>query len=179
MFHFDLRKEVGLESFVLGSAMPIIFLTRDPLHAALSAAIAKERKVFNIHVADGGENLKQPVALDPSFVVDEARYYAHWSEHWQERLRTSNAPHIVVTYDEYVRDRLGLINSIFRFLKVNELPQLRSNNYTKVTSEDVWDDVVNAEEVRKALKIAQLLVNEPRTKAQSYLGRAMAALRFR
>ena len=150
IFHFEERQEIGLESFMFGSSMPIIFLTRDPVRAALSAAIARERQVFNVHADQKPrENQGKRVTLDPTYVSNEARYYAHWSDHWQTKLRDLKAPHIVVTYEQYVSDRLAVVNSIFRFLNVQEMPSLPPNSYSKVTSDDVWKDVVNHAEIRK------------------------------
>jgi len=127
MFHLDLRKEIGLQDFMFESKMPIIFLTRDPVRAALSAAIAKERNLFNIHTdGDQQNHLKRRVALDPNFVADEAGFYAHWAEHWQATLRELEMPHIVVTYEQYVSNRLAVVNSIFRFLDVQELAPFAS-----------------------------------------------------
>lgn len=155
MTHLDQHQDIGLERFLFDSRMPIIFLTRDPARAALSAAIAKERKVFNLPVDliddDHRARMKRPVRLKPSFVAREARQYAYWNEYWQNRLRETDTPHIVVTYEEYVEDPLVLLNRIFRFLDVAELPELAANPFVKVTSENVWDDVLNAGEVRKAL----------------------------
>lgn len=180
MTHLEQRHDIGLESFMFGSSMPIVFLTRDPVRAALSATIAKERKLFSIRVDQKQQDHdKQPVVLDPTFVADEARYYAHWSDHWQARLRELKTPHIVVTYEQYVADRLALVNTIFRFLKVRELPELPSNSYAKVTSDDVWKDVANSDEVRKALSRIDLYPAQPRTRARRYLDRALASVRRR
>lgn len=155
MTHLDQHQDIGLERFLFDSRMPIIFLTRDPARAALSAAIAKERKVFNLPVDliddDHRARMKRPVRLKPSFVAREARQYAYWNEYWQNRLRDLNVPHVVVTYEQFVSDRLALLNGIFRFLGVRELRELASNPFSRVTSEDVWEDVMNADEVRAAL----------------------------
>lgn len=177
MFHLELREEARLESYIFGSAMPIVFLTRDPVRAALSAAIAKERKHFSFRVdEEEKDHLKRRVRLDPAFVSDEARYYSYWSENWQTKLRELNAPHLVVSYEQYMKDRLGLMNLIFRFLKVRELSSLPPNNYSKVTSEDVWDDIINQREVRRAIANTELNPKHPRTRMRRYLDRALAAV---
>lgn len=154
MTHLQQHEEAGLERFVFSSRMPLILLTRDPDRAALSAAIAHERQIYNLPADltdDHKDRMKRPVKLNPAFVVREARHYAHWFDHWQNRLREANAPHITVTYEQYVENPLDLLNRIFRFLDVAELPELAANPFAKVTSEDIWADVINAAKVRKSL----------------------------
>lgn len=177
MFHLELRSDASLESYIFESSMPIIFLTRDPVRAALSAAIAKERKLFYARKdEESQDHLKRRVTLDPAYVSDEARFYAYWSEQWQEKLLASKKPHIVVTYEQYLKDRLALTNSIFRFLKVRELSDLPTNNYSKVTSENVWADIVNYREVRRAIADTELSVKQTRSALRKYLDKAVAAV---
>lgn len=156
--HLEQRRDIGLEQFVLNSSQPIILLTREPAFAALSAAIAQTRGVYNLPVAHEDDDLrarmKVPVRLDADSVAIEARLYREWSERWQTRLSDLGTRNIAVTYEQFVADRLGLLNRIFRFLEVSELQELAPNPYEKVTSEDVWDDVLNAAEVRAALSAA-------------------------
>jgi LPS sulfotransferase NodH len=149
------REGIGLERFLLDSRMPIVHLTRDPVRSAISAGIAKERGAYNHHKDTVNplylERLKQRVTLDPAYVVDEARYYDYWAKKWRTHLLEVGSPHIEVTYEEYVSDRVVLLNRIFRFLDVAEMEELPNNPYSKVTSEDVWSHVINADEVRDAL----------------------------
>lgn len=150
----DLNRHEGLETFLLETAK-IVFLTRDPVGAAISAAIASKRGAFNRHVGltDQAylEKLRTRVELDPAFVVDEVKNYAYWSDVWKQRLKDANAPHIIITYEEYVEDRNYLLERVFDFLSVPKLPSIGSAEYMKVTSENVWDDILNADEVRQAL----------------------------
>jgi LPS sulfotransferase NodH len=156
--HLDLRRDIGLERFLLESSMPVVFLVRDPLRAAISAAIAVQRGTFNLHVKeddlDYRASLKNKVKLDPSFISDEARYFAYWADYWKEKLRAGHSPHIVVTYEDYLSNRSALINRIFRFLGVAEIAHLAENPYSKVTSDDVWSDIINADEIRQSLGLS-------------------------
>jgi hypothetical protein len=156
--HLDLRKDIGLERFLFEASVPVVFLVRDPLRAAISAAIALQRGAFNLHVEDDDSvyrtKLKRRVKLDPIFISDESRYFAYWADHWKEKLRVWQSPHIVVTYEDYVSDRLGLINSVFRFLGVEEIAHLPQNPYSKVTSDDVWSDIINADEIRQSFGLS-------------------------
>ena len=93
--------------------------------------------------------MKKRVRLNSSFISDEARYFAYWANYWKDKLQTGQSPHIVLTYEDYLSNRLGLINGIFRFLGVEELAHLPQNPYSKVTSDDVWSDIINAEEIRQ------------------------------
>jgi hypothetical protein len=90
----DLRKDIGLERFLIESMMPVVLVARDPLRAAIFAAIALRRGAFNLHVKDEDPDyrasLKKRVKLDPSFISDEARYFAHWA--WKEKLRGCTVP---------------------------------------------------------------------------------------
>jgi len=155
MQHFDERKDLGLEQFVFQSRMPIIFLTRDPLRAAISAGIAKERKAFNRHAKETNreyiERFKKKVTLSSTYIVNEIKYYAYWQDSWRKKLSDIDAPHIEVTYEEYVINRIHLLNRIYNYLGVSEMQRLDAPLYARVTSEDVWDDIVNADEIRQAL----------------------------
>ena len=157
MSHLDLRKDIGLERFLLESLMPVVFLVRDPVRAAISAAIAVQRGAFNLHVKeddfDYRANLKKRVKLDPSFISSEARYFAYWADYWKEQLQVGQSPHIVVTYEDYMANRPDLINRVFRFLGVEEMAHFPENPYSKVTSDDVWSDIINADEIRQSFRL--------------------------
>lgn len=146
--------EVGLREFLLNRAH-VVFLSRDPMAAAISAGIAKARDAYNIQDGDVDdeyrERLSRKVVVDAQYVSDEARYFAYWAEHWLSVLSEANVPHVHITYEAYCADRLSTLNSVFHFLGLPALTQLAPNPYSRVTSSVVWDDIVNADEVRGAL----------------------------
>lgn len=145
---------IGLERFMLDN-LRILYLTRDPVTSALSAAIANARGAFNRHVSlsdkDYLDRLAKRVSLDPFEVVEGAKHQQYWDDYWRARLPEENVPHLVISYEEYVSDRLGLMSRIFGFMGVAEIASLPPTPYLKVTSEDVWSDIINADEVKKAL----------------------------
>lgn len=151
--HFDER--TGLADALLNWPVRYIYLTRDPVRAALSGAIANARGAFNLYNKETNQELlsrfEKKVQVDPAVVVESARHQSYWDDTWTTRLAEMGEPHLVISYEEYVSDRLGLMNRIFRFLGVEEMANIPPTPYSKVTSDDVWDDILNADEVKKAL----------------------------
>jgi hypothetical protein len=52
-------------------------------------------------------------------------------------------------YEDYVSNRLDVINGVVRF-RAKEIAHIPENPYSKVKSDDVWNDIVNAEEIRQS-----------------------------
>lgn len=151
----DERGASGLMDFLLSGRLLVVFLSRDPIRSALSAAIAKGRNAYNWHQdtqdAAYRERLNLKVNIDLDFVKTEATYYEYWATRWLDDLRGASVPHIHITYEEYEADRLGLINRVFGFVGVPSLSALEPNPYARVTKGEVWDNVANTDEVRALL----------------------------
>lgn len=146
--------EVGLRELLLNQAH-VVFLTRNPKSAAISAGIAKARNAYNIRETDTDqdyrERLSRRVVVDPQYVRDEVRYNSHWADQWLSELQAARTPHLHVTYEAYSADRLSILNQIFDFAGLLSLNDLARNSYVRVTSPVVWDDIENADEVRRAV----------------------------
>jgi LPS sulfotransferase NodH len=153
----DRHEAIGLEQYILENTKTI-FLTREPVRMALSAAIASCRGAFNLHKDFSGQDylakLASRVQIDPEFVINEVNYNVYWSEIWQKRLRDTGTPHININYEEYVNGRQILLNRVFDFLGVGVMSTLGPTVYLKVTSENVWEDIINADEIHDALVMA-------------------------
>lgn len=152
------RAGIDLRGHLLRTRTPIVLIDRHPARAALSAAIATARGAYNLHVdtqnPEYRKRLKTRVTVDPDFAVQEARYYAHWAAELRRDLQRSRARYIEIFYEDYTSRRLEEVNRIFDFLGISRAERLGDNPYSRVTSQNVWDDVVNSDEVSRAFRSA-------------------------
>jgi len=90
-------------------------------------------------------------------VCEEAAHARAWIKRGETKLRKLRRPFLVVRYEDYVADRVSTLNSIFEFLQLPSHTLTSPPGYQKVTSEDVWADIKNADEVKKRLSRAEFL----------------------
>jgi len=132
-----------------------IYLLRNPAAVSVSLGLAGARSLFNIHRDDPqyAEVMarQKRVVLDIDWVCHHANSMNKSIRKGKKKLRKLRRPHLTVYYENYISDRVGMLRSIYKFLDVPFHQPPIESSFQKVTSENIWDDVQNADAVRRAL----------------------------
>ena len=148
----DEMGDSGLLEFVLKNKVPIIFLDRKPFNAAMSAAIAKERKIFNVKTINiGKDNVQSKMKCKPKvdfkYLISEITKFRHWSKYWLNFLSENDHPHVHLSYEMYCSDRIRSLNKVYNFLGIETITAIGQNEYVRMTSGNIWKDIKNPIEI--------------------------------
>lgn len=170
--HFDEREDLHLWNLLTTRHAKIIYMVRNPAAAALSAAIAIQRGIFNIPKVSLEyclklDNRNQPLQLDIDWLVEEAGYYRMYFDMWHNKLKQSQLPVLVVEYERYLHNKGEVLNSAYAFLGVPTIKVPDDNPYEIMVTSSVLERVANLEEALRALRKAGFDPGWERTSASA------------
>lgn len=155
LHHIEENKNSHLWEYLKDNNFKFIYLLRNPVRASLSGHIARKREIFNVRkdkqTQEIKEKIQKKVTLDPQALLHTIKSTAYVAHDWIEKMEREGIDYKIFYYEDFLVNREDFLRDITIYLKTSQYESVVEDRFVKVTPENIWECVLNSEEVKKSL----------------------------